>query len=750
MTTRFFIEGFEVDINEDVPVDLNFSIADITDFDKRNTSFSKTIKLPGTSKNKKVFGHIYEIGSANPYDPNVPNVNVNFNPTKRAAGKVYQNNIIVFDGVVRLITVEEVFGQLVFEINLFGRTKDLFFELQEKTLNDLDFSSLDHVFDLATITAQINNKEKFEDVNDPGFSGFQNFVYPLIDFGNSVDMIDFPLKNFKCCLFLREIWDRIHSEAGFKYDAPFLDTDFFKHLIFVKGDKNVKITQTLLDLKLEGEDISRFNEPPPIPGADTWSFNEVLYWDNEVANNAFFGSGSFELTYLLTTKFSGKIEISFDNAETTFSCGTSLASYSLVIDKKTAGSPLWIPVGGTGFDFFGCGFTNWGSGVLTKNIQLEQNDQIRFRLEGGGQSSGFDTSFGEILLQGLRYRVFTDIAKEYDLKEGTIVNVSDIVPKKFKQRDFIKMIVQYFNLYVVEDKDDPKKLKYTPFPFFYDYRTATAANWTGKIDRSKPTIVKPIGELVAREYILTFASDSDFYSESYSKIFNREYGEFRFENENEFELDSKEIKLPVAPPLMREQDEPRVMLHLYKVENDIKKPDNFKPRIAYFNRDVANDPSRPWRIVPLFGSPATFVSSYPYAGHLDNPNTPTIDILFDRPLQIYFDVDSGSIYPETGIGAAFYQDLFDRYSDKDSKVVTAYFNLDAIDIQTLDFARLVRIGNNHFVVQKVEEYSPNQQSLSKVTLIKVSKNLKIQDLNFILQETSDFLLQENNSSKFYI
>lgn len=747
MTTRFFIEGFEIDINEDVPVDLNFAIADITDFDKRSTSFSKTIKLPGTSNNKKVFGHIYEIGSSNPYDPNVPNVNVNFNPTKRAAGKVFQNNILVFDGVVRLITIEDVFGSLVFEINLFGRTKDLFFALQEKTLNDLDFSALDHVFDAPTIADQIANKEKFEVMN-PLSSPYQNFVYPLIDFGYSTDMIDFPLKNFKCCVFLREIWDRIHSEAGFTYDAPFLDTDFFKHLILVKGDKNVKIADVLLEVALEGQDYVHDDGTPPFQS--TWSYSETLPFDTTIVNNGFFESPGFEFVYVLQTKFQGKIQISFENAQTEFSCGTSLASYSLVIEKKDAGGAFWVAVGGIGYDFDGCGVTNWGSGDLTLNISLQENDEIRFRIEGGGQDSGFDTSFGNILLQGLKYKVFSDIAKEYDLKEGTIVNVSDIMPKKFKQRDFVKMIIQYFNLYVVEDKENPNRLKYTPFPFFYDNQTATAANWTNKLDRSKPIIVKPIGELVAREYVLTFASDSDFYSEQYAKIFNRQYGEYVFENENEFELDSKEIKLPVAPPLIREQDEPRVMLHLYKVENDIKKPDNFKPRIAYFNRDVVNDPSRPWRIVPLSTSPILFDLTYPFAGHLDDPNNPSIDILFDRPLQIYFDVDPGAEYPTTGIGAAFYQDLFDRYSDKDSKVVTAYFNLDAIDIQTLDFARLIRVGNNHFVLQKIEEFSPNQQSLSKVTLIKVSNNLKIQDLNFILQETSDFLLQENNTSKFYI
>ena len=44
-----------VDMFEDVPMSLNYSVADIKDVEKRNASFSKTIRLPGNPNNNKLF-----------------------------------------------------------------------------------------------------------------------------------------------------------------------------------------------------------------------------------------------------------------------------------------------------------------------------------------------------------------------------------------------------------------------------------------------------------------------------------------------------------------------------------------------------------------------------------------------------------------------------------------------------------------------------------------------------------------------
>ena len=66
---ELFIEGKKVDVSKNINTLLTFTIDDVKDFASRKTTFSKTIVLPGTANNNKIFGHIFEVGLSNNYDP---------------------------------------------------------------------------------------------------------------------------------------------------------------------------------------------------------------------------------------------------------------------------------------------------------------------------------------------------------------------------------------------------------------------------------------------------------------------------------------------------------------------------------------------------------------------------------------------------------------------------------------------------------------------------------------------------------
>ena len=55
MVTEIWVEGHKLDLNGDVDTLLSFNIDDIKDFSSRNTSYSKTIVIPGTQNNNKLF-----------------------------------------------------------------------------------------------------------------------------------------------------------------------------------------------------------------------------------------------------------------------------------------------------------------------------------------------------------------------------------------------------------------------------------------------------------------------------------------------------------------------------------------------------------------------------------------------------------------------------------------------------------------------------------------------------------------------
>lgn len=58
-------------------------------------------------------------------------------------------------------------------------------------------------------------------------------------------------------------------------------------------------------------------------------------------------------------------------------------------------------------------------------------------------------------------------------------------------------------------------------------------------------------------------------------------------------------------------------------------------------------------------------------------------------------------------------------TDKDSKLVTAYFKLDYKDIYNLDFSKFVMIDNNLFRINKIEDFNATDRDLCKVQLLKV-------------------------------
>ena len=94
-----YVEGKKLDVFEGFKFSFNYSIADIRHPEKRSTSYSKTIQCPGTQNNDEIFGQIYDFNIANAHDSSSPNIDVNFNPNKKATASVQSDGVEVMRGV---------------------------------------------------------------------------------------------------------------------------------------------------------------------------------------------------------------------------------------------------------------------------------------------------------------------------------------------------------------------------------------------------------------------------------------------------------------------------------------------------------------------------------------------------------------------------------------------------------------------------------------------------------------------------
>jgi len=229
MVSEILIEGSRLDLFEDLGAELNYAIDDIKDFSSRNTNYSKTITLPGNANNNKIFGHIYNFSSANNYyvsNPDSPNVNYNFDPSKQASCKIFVNKIQVFKGVLRLLEIKINDGTIEYECAVFGELGGFASAIGNSLLEDLDtFNAYNQAWTAENI---VNSWQA------SGVASGMGIVYPLIDYGkckHGGSDKDYHVNAFRPAFFVKEMMDGIIGNSGYTYESAFLETPFFKSLI---------------------------------------------------------------------------------------------------------------------------------------------------------------------------------------------------------------------------------------------------------------------------------------------------------------------------------------------------------------------------------------------------------------------------------------------------------------------------------------------------------------------------------------
>src|ERR1044072_3621493 len=95
MKTQIIIPSSGViELYDNVPLLLNYNVADIRTPGKRSADYSENILVPGTSNNNKLLGHIFEIG-----------VERLFNPNKKTNAEIVVDTTTVMQGFLRLVKI---------------------------------------------------------------------------------------------------------------------------------------------------------------------------------------------------------------------------------------------------------------------------------------------------------------------------------------------------------------------------------------------------------------------------------------------------------------------------------------------------------------------------------------------------------------------------------------------------------------------------------------------------------------------
>jgi hypothetical protein len=226
------IEGRRLDVFEGFDFSFNYGVADIRNPEKRSTEYSKTIKCPATKSNDALFGHIYDVNISNNYNANTSNIDVNFNPNKKAEARVIADGVEVMAGVVQLRKVMQKGHAYTYEVVFVGKLLNIFSKIGDKQISGtdenglglLDFSEYDHAL---TYTNQVNSWTA---------TIGEGYVYPLIDWGDGSLFTTagnriYEVGHLRPSIYVKTLIDKIFGFAGFSYTSSFFNTNTFKRLI---------------------------------------------------------------------------------------------------------------------------------------------------------------------------------------------------------------------------------------------------------------------------------------------------------------------------------------------------------------------------------------------------------------------------------------------------------------------------------------------------------------------------------------
>ena len=771
---QLIINGVDVPLEGSLNPALTYSIQDIKRLDKRKSTYSKTVTLPGSKVLNDLFNFIFEI-----------NIDGTFNPNLKADAVYLVDSQTILNGFIRLNAVHFLDNSnIIYKCTLLGSTANFFTDLGELELTDIqDLNDFAHAWNELEQIASWDTQIEFQG-NPIPFTYGRGYVYPLLDYGQSTDLETFKSTELYPAFYVKELWDRIFADAGYTYTSNFLsnfqEKRFRRAIIPFNGDKfgispaqmeNRRFTADSPSFIDSMVDIGSQSNPT---GSSYVDFTDVTDAGN-IHNAGVFtvpGSGSYSVsasiditaTYqplqiapeTVKANIKTRVVLFIINTTTGQTLGSNMMfvapDYTYVFPVPAPGVPgtYTTTLNPTPPDENYCTTVTYNAStfynpvartspnppnrlmVNLSDIPLYQGDEIKvfvtastFALNTSysGQSllaSYYDASGGiyngEYDINLVNTGLFKASQINTDYAYNDTLDMYSCLPRKIKQKDFVTSIINMFNLFIEADIDNPKNLKIEPRDDFYNSITL---DWSKKLDVSQDLIIKPMALLDASRYIFSYKEDKDYYNEKYLESYGDIYGQREIIIQNEFLSNTNTNKIIFSPtPLVGQTSNDRVLSTIIKLDQ-YQQSQKTASNIRYLIYDGLKATSSTWVLQ------STNLLEYPYAGHWDDPFNPTLDCGFGLPYEIYYD---DTYYPINATNANLYNDFHQVHiaeiTDKDSKIVQGKFYLTPNDISTLSFRNQYFFNNAYHRLIKVNNYSPSEVTLTECHFLKLKTKEK--------------------------
>lgn len=592
----------------------------------------------------------------------------------------------------------------------------------------------------------------------------EGYVYPVIDYDQN-NGYEFMANQLYPAIYVKEIIDKIFSRVQLTYDSALFDSVIFKKLICPSNSGVLKLLNTEVEARLfsatsTNNQTNSFNLTNSFGSNYVYSGGAISPIDIQIDDDStapfFDNSGVFNTaTYRYTPSATGiyTLEIgaivSFNYQNTG---GISWVNYlgptatiQIEVYNYTSGTVVTNCIAQHAPTTFPAhnvqAATVWIQQEID-NVSLSSSSSYGVRLRvvnipesvftGAGATiqinwSCFGTSSGG---SGV---IFKNKVKNTNVQLGDTIYMNSILPK-MKCTEFLKNIINIFNLYIDKDKQNDKKFYIEPRDVYY--AAGTDVDWTDRLDTGQQITQEPLAQKFGKIQSYNYAEDGDLYNKDHKEKYGYVYGNRRAQIDNDFVNNEYRTDLTFASTVLTD-------LNLGVVSNiqggedtdNAQSAFSSKLRILVFNCNSSAITTSPgggwWYHTVTLGDLGEAISSlwlsggfatganklYPYAGHLDKPDAPFFDLNFDYPKGVYFDYDS---WTDRNAWNLYHRKGYEEVTNRDAKLITCYLRLTARDIFSLDFRDRFKIDGHYLRLNKISDFIVGKNLPVKCEFIKIN------------------------------
>ena len=704
-----------LDLLESNPIKLTMSVSDIIEPTESPSTFSQTFRVPNTATNDLFFKSAFNINA------------VTFDATKKIDAYIDDSNVIIAVGNIRLsnIFTNNRDNNSEYEITFFGEVSDFASKIGGGFLNSLNLTELNHEKNYVNIVNSWNlNLEN------------GNVIYPLIEWGydyldgqpvqNTLSNHDnqlskkgftnnanpLSINQFKPVIRAKALIDAIFKDSGYTYESNFLNGSDFMNQYVITEQLDSAVDRRITTFSAEGYTQTLYS---------TLSLIRFLF-EIEDTSNAFNNNTNI---YTIPIQFSaptdyfifdiaGLVRLFPINPTSTF----DIEIFNITTNTVIATYNYTYTSSNTPYSF--------SHSFNIPSTLAALNHEITFRINAPSV-----TQLTPNYISGCTITQRTSI--------DNIIVLTNYLPNNVKIIDFLKAIIQRFNLVLEPSKIKEKHFEITPWVDWVEQ--GTQRDWTDYVDGNIDIQSTPLFNSQTRANTWLDDEDSDYVNYNFQTATKTTYGQLDLDSNIEVLTGKTVTQSLFAPtPLLpignassqtdattNQKKAARFLIpHIAKDTTTERTPITPKLRLVYYNGlipsplewYIKNDAlvTQNWNQYPL-------VSQYSQFG------VSVFNDLAWRNAAPLWDITPSVPNPPmrtpNDLWNTYWRKWYDFTFDKFGRILEMNIILDYKKIWDLKFNDKIFIKDSWFMINKITDYVVGQPTSCKVELVRVGESISI-------------------------